>query len=451
MARLHLHPILLCRLMRPVRRLRTVLSAELITALALLVVGGPVLVFPDLLPAASRTSVVTALTLVALGVALLMLHPWKKLRVGLWLFLLAVVASWASMPVHDLLGLRHFAGIGVGILAMAILATWCTTPDRLLSAGFLFALGSIAVLITGLLGTSVNVGKFIGVLRELPEPLVTWLPEIWLGLPGIDEIDGTGYVNSNALAGTALLLVPTCCAVAIAAASRRCHRLTMAAAIGAAFVGLLVLTITRSRTALTAALVTLAVLTIHWFWDRKRLLVALLVLAAGLAYWVATFGGETNLLRDSALTRVEIWKRGMDRLVEAPWLGIGINQFHDLPFLANQGTPYRVAHVHNILLQVALDVGLVGLSGYVIFHLTLLFDANRLAPQRDVAGRIAAGAGVSLLGVHLFGIADAIALGAKVGLFQWLCAGLILAASRLQSPVDEHNPTGSAPGIARFS
>jgi hypothetical protein len=61
----------------------------------------------------------------------------------------------------------------------------------------------------------------------------------------------------------------------------------------------------------------------------------------------------------------------------------------------------------------------------------LLLHANRAARFDTVAGRIAAGAGFALVAVHLFGVGDAVALGAKVGAFQWFCAGLVLAAARV--------------------
>jgi len=43
-------------------------------------------------------------------------------------------------------------------------------------------------------------------------------------------------------------------------------------------------------------------------------------------------------------------------------------------------------------------------------------------------------AGLSLLSVHIFGLLDAVALGTKVGILQWLACGLVLAAWRLQKP-----------------
>src|SRR5262245_3703685 len=91
-------------------------SSGLIAAVALLLICGPIMVFPDVLSAAWRTSIVTLITLAALGVAAGLLRGSRLFNIGLWLFVFAVAASWALTPVRDLLAARHFAGIGVGIL-----------------------------------------------------------------------------------------------------------------------------------------------------------------------------------------------------------------------------------------------------------------------------------------------------------------------------------------------
>ena len=60
--------------------------------------------------------------------------------------------------------------------------------------------------------------------------------------------------------------------------------------------------------------------------------------------------------------------------------------------------------------------------------LRLGVDGGGVVNRRAFLGRLmAAGAALSLVAVHLFGLTDAIALGAKVGLFQWLCAGILIA------------------------
>lgn len=410
-------------------------SLKLIAALTLLVVCGPVLLFPELLPVPRRTSVVTLVSVTALGLGLAMLQPWKRLRLGLWLFLLAVVASWAAMPGHDLVGLRHFAGVGVGVLAMAVVATWCTTSERLMTATLIFALASTGILTLGLLSTPIDAIKFAD--PKEPTSRLLWAPRFRLDLPGMRT---TGEVNANALGGTALMLLPMCAGLTTGAfLGGRRRRLPLVIGGVATMVAVAVLGITLSRMALIATLLTFVVWGLRCHRGRRWVLLALLLgtvgLAAGATYWRATapksFQDGIRSTRNTVIIRVTVWKDAMDRLRAAPWLGIGISQFHEVPRTSAIFGKMLLPNAHNVLIQVALDVGVLGLLGYVLLFSTLLLMADRIARTPGAAGHIVAGAGLSLVGVHLFGIADAVALGAKVGVFQWLCSGLILAAAHL--------------------
>ena len=441
----------------------TVLPSKPGAALAFLVVGGPILVFPDFLPVSWRTDVVTLVTLAAIGLGLVMLHPWKPFRLGLRLFLLAVVASWAVMPVHDLSGLRHFAGIGAGVLGMAAVATWCRTTDRLVTATLLFALVATGILSVGFLGTHLPKGKLLvdasQVFEQTPSAtydvekyLYPWKPNVQLELPGLEG--NAGWVNANALGGTALMLLPTCGGLAAAAFLSRRRRYLMALAGGVATtVAVTVVGMVQSRVALLAAALTLIVLSLRWRRGRRWVLLALLLATVGVACAAvqsraaapANFALGIERTRMNVLARVAIWQDGVDQLMESPWLGIGISQFHEIGRAQDLGGETHVAHAHNTLLQVALDVGLLGLAGYVLLMGTLLLKADRAARIPGIAGRVAGGAGLSLVGLHLFGLGDAIALGAKVGLFQWLCAGLILAVSHLPPLAREGRVAEGAP------
>jgi len=416
-------------------------SPPLIASAVLLVVCGPFLLFPDMLPVGWRTSVVTLITVTAFALGVFLVQPWKKLRPGLWLFVAAVVASWIATPGHDLVGLRHFSGIGFGILAMAVVASWCITTDRLVIMAILFALAATGVLILGLLSTSIHLAEKFVVIAPLAPALFSWLPEFKLGLPGLDVSE---TVNANALGGTALLVLPACGGLAAAAlVGQGRRRSALLAGAASTVVGIAVLGLTLSRTAWLAAMLTLVLLASRWRRGRSVILLALLIVIVGLAFgakgWQATspesFNEGAGLARRAALERVAIWRDGLRRLREAPWLGVGINQFHEPgPTVDVHGRRIPDAHAHNMLLQVALDIGVPGLCAYLILLCALLLMADQAARRPDMAGRIAGGSGLSLVAVHLFGLGDAIALGAKVGLFQWLCTGMILAAWRLHRP-----------------
>jgi putative inorganic carbon (HCO3(-)) transporter len=135
-----------------------------------------------------------------------------------------------------------------------------------------------------------------------------------------------------------------------------------------------------------------------------------------------------------AATRLELWSRAITAIRDFPLTGVGMNMFRRVMpvmypvFLTLPEAD--VAHVHNHLLQAALDLGLPGLIAYLAIWFgaaALLIHTLRTTTrsERWIAGGLAAG----MIAYFLFGTADTIALGAKVGIFFWLALALIVASS----------------------
>jgi O-antigen ligase len=413
------------------------LTRNSILAGLLLVAGAPILAVPELVPAWIRTPVVASATIAAAVVGLLILrrsHP-RAGALAAGLFVTALI-GWAR--AHDAGAvLSHFAGIGAGVLAMGIAASWCVTERRLALAATAFALCGAALLLAGVMGAPKPPSKFF----SFPE-LYEVLPRFFLGLPGLKT---SGYVNLNALGGTALLIGPLSAALAIgyfkgAVQSRGMGMLGLAVAL----LALLVVAYSQSRSAwfAAAALLTMAFLKIANHRVRRVAVVAVVVLASLSVVAVLRSGRPetpqatarpTGTALRSAQQRLAIFRQALDHLRSTPWLGIGLNEFRFVYQPPPGGRRRGLAHAHNIFLQTALDVGLIGLGAYVGL-LVLLFA--RATAARDGPSKIAAfltiGAAASLLGGLLFGLGDAIALGAKVGIFQWLASGFILAGWDLQ-------------------
>lgn len=410
----------------------------------MLAVSTPFLFFPDLLPQPIRLWVVASAAVAALVAGGVLVATWPRLRYFVWLLILATIVAWFAMPAHDDLALRHFAGIALGLLAMGAVARWCRTEARLTAAAALFVAAAAGAVIVGLASISVDTTKFINTDSVRARPLFTQLPRLQLGLPGLQN---DGRVNTNALAGTALLVAPMCVALVFLPRRRMRHEFALRLlGIGSTVVVLLALGLTLSRTAWLAAWITLLVFSLSC--RRWRRVIGVLAWMAMTAVAVAAlmhlrssqpddFDQGVKYTQSSAQERLDIWRHAVAQLKARPIIGIGINQFH-LAYAprivyGSENVAHAHAHAHNELLQVALDVGLLGLVGYLGLHLGLLIRAAQAARARaTAAGAIAAGAGMSLVALHLFGVGDAIALGAKVGLFLWVAAGLILAAWRLQ-------------------
>jgi len=103
--------------------------------------------------------------------------------------------------------------------------------------------------------------------------------------------------------------------------------------------------------------------------------------------------------------------------------------------------PFLFRSSHNIFLQVAIDLGLPGLAAYLALVLSFGFVAWRT--HRQVADRmlrsLVAGLAAGFLAHHVYGLTDAITLGAKPGLIFWAFIGLIAAMHG--QVVEERNQT----------
>jgi hypothetical protein len=401
-----------------------------------LVLCGLGLIFPELVPTGSRIPFVGLAGTLALGFGVWLAWTVDRLAGAAAALLgMTAVVSWWTHDRSSVEMLHHFGGLSIGVLSMGVVASACVTERRVLGAAGVFVSGALVILAVGLAAVDINTGKFVGVLREIPAGLTTWLPRAQLPLPGLDP---GGMVNPNALGGVVLLVVPTTWAVFRVMPPAGWWAGFRVVAITGVGLGILILLTVRSRTGLAAALVVGLIMGL-WrmqgsLWSRA--MTALVV--AAVAVWGSMYGGEFRLVADSARTRGVIWGAAMERVIDNPLGGIGINQFRSIPGSEAIGVPSTVAHAHNTLLQVALDLGLPGLIAYVTLLARLLAVAVVARGRGGRHNRLAAGAGWSLVAVHVFGIADAITLGAKVGLFVWLNAGLILASLSGQS--------GTAPG-----
>jgi putative inorganic carbon (HCO3(-)) transporter len=310
------------------------------------------------------------------------------------------------------------------------------------AGAFLVAGGVLAIL--GLLGTT-WIGKFSAL-----NAVTAHIPKVIRGVPGAES----GF-QPNAVAGCLVLFVPVQIAL-LAEGARWWHApgdgrvagwpLFIQGALLALTAGTLVLT--QSRGAGVGLLVALAAAALAWVGPRTRALI-LMAIAAGvvvtitldparlLEFTVSRLGaGVANDLS----SRAEVWSRAVYGIHDFPLTGMGMNTFRKvMPILyPTLQTPrqFDVVHAHNHLLQAALDLGLPGLVAYLAIWLGTAGLLVRVYRRSDVRSHraMAGGLGAGLIAYFMFGMTDAIALGAKVGVLFWMTLALCVSLHQVALP-----------------
>lgn len=247
-----------------------------------------------------------------------------------------------------------------------------------------------------------------------------------------------GTANANLLAGVLAVTLPPALVMALFAPPAGGRALPVVAA--AAMVGAIVLSQSRAGLVLVA-LIVWGVLAGRW----RRLWWAAPIGAVVVAALLLFLPDAPSLLLDSNSFggwegRLEIWQRALYALQDFPITGIGFGQFtvviptlYPYFILASAEPP---DHAHNLALQVALDVGLIGLFAYG----WLLWESGRGLWQRRMAavgahGRTAAqwvayGMLLSLATMLLHGLIDAPLWGTRPAFVAWIVlAGGVVGGS----------------------
>ena len=181
-------------------------------------------------------------------------------------------------------------------------------------------------------------------------------------------------------------------------------------------------------------------------WPRLVLALPVVILAIAVAIWRIGFDrvGVWLLALPTAADaggkaagRLELWNRAFDMIQDFPFTGIGLNTFPVVvrvlyPLVVNDpNTP--VPHAHDFLLQVAIDLGLPGLTCFLLLLAAAAVGLVRAWKIRQGWERgLVAGVGAGLIGQLIFGLTDAVTLGAKPGIFLWAMLGAAVALG--QSP-----------------
>jgi putative inorganic carbon (hco3(-)) transporter len=251
-------------------------------------------------------------------------------------------------------------------------------------------------------------------------------------------------VHPNIMASVMVLLLPLPLALfafPITAPGRllRYRLLLRVALVVAAFLMGGVLLLTKSRGGYIAAAA--GVLALLWLLGRRKLALALLVIALGLGVWVVGFGGSAETTLDlidqgadpaTMAFRVNVWRVALWMLADFPFTGVGMGTFNDVAALLYPFYETQNPGVHNVYLQAGVDLGLPGLIAYLALVGLVVWMAGQAvrrlkdaesAPLRSIA--IGGLSGMIALLVH--GLVDNTVWNTRAAFLPWLMMGMLTA------------------------
>jgi O-antigen ligase len=153
--------------------------------------------------------------------------------------------------------------------------------------------------------------------------------------------------------------------------------------------------------------------------------------------WLVQRGWMTRPATMSWAARVEVWSRALWASAEFPLTGLGMDMFRRsawemYPFF-QMAYGQDFGHAHNILLQVALDLGLPGLISYLALLVGLLVAGwwSYRSSTNQFTRLITLGGIVGLATHALWSFVDALPLGARTNVHWWAMAALLATTSNL--------------------
>ena len=413
--------------------------------------AAPLLIFPSVRPRLTALALGVLVVLWALRL-LARREPWPVTPFNgpLLLLGLSILASlWASTTPE--FTLPKAAGLVLGF-AVFRATTFAVANRRTLGISLAaFCLVALAMVTVGALAAQ-WLDK-VAILAQLSHQI----PRLISSLPDLR----TAGVHPNQIAGLLTLTVPLAVVLPTVTLRRyrgvaRCVWMTVSLVFVAFVGGALLLTQSRSgwigAVAGLVAMVALAGLSSPGRWQRalgaSLPLLVLLALATSVlcvgpqALGEALYGRDSDTAVEAMIGtvsmagRVEIWGRSLSAIEDFPLTGCGLGSFRQVVRvmypLSLVGPEFDIGHAHNVFLQTALDVGLPGLIAYLSLLILAVATCWRWARRgeawlRPVAWALAGG----LVGLHVYGLTDALALGAKPGVALWLALGLVASLEQV--------------------
>jgi hypothetical protein len=370
--------------------------------------------------------------------------PRTILDPAMVLILIQVFATCLLVP--DLLfSLPKVTGVLFGILVFYALVT-LLTDKRIIKTGlFAFLFGGTFFSMIGLMGINwdydslvFSLARLLGIhldktvyTRQVIPFLERMIPRVDFRLPGAEM----GF-NGNAIGGAIILVFPVILALFLPYLRKKTlySRIwEQKSAVFLLFLGLMtisgVLFLTLSVASWAALSISLWIIFFSKKWKAVTAIVlvsavflSFLIFPAKISRFASTVGNELD--PEKIEYRIKWWNIAVQSIREHPLFGVGMNRMR-----LHKDIGYKRAHVHNQYLQTAAELGLPALFAYLALLGGVFFMCVTIQRRagKDWIKRAALGLGSGQLAFGLFGLIDAIPLGAKVGIFFWLSLALIIA------------------------
>jgi putative inorganic carbon (HCO3(-)) transporter len=396
----------------------------------------------------------------------------------LLLAVMVLVSLWTTYDISYSLG--KIAGVVFGFGVFFTVVRLCDNKRGLwISLGVFTAVG-LMMAVLGLVGTN-----WAGITKiSFFTAITSHIPGLITGLQGAES----GF-NANEVSGTLVWILPMALLfIAVALLSFRNIKHVFGK-IGNVFIVLIllgisffiaaVLVLTQSRGAYFG--ITAAILCMIFFGLPKKgkwvfiVAILILVIASGLFFsshraeindWLnpSTLADNPSLSLDSLKKRVEIWSTAIKGIQDFPFTGMGLNVFRKLGTILYPDSMLvsysDLGHAHNEFLQAGVDLGIPGMIAFISLYIGSFWmlvqtwktsfrqEKNQRVDELDHQGHVKSekglqgpfiralvlGLGGGLLAHLVYGMVDAVALGAKPGFVFWMLLGLISGLFALVTP-----------------
>ena len=356
----------------------------------------------------------------------------ERTVLDLGILILVIQVFTTCLVVPDVtFSLGKIAGVVFGIaLFYAVVALLKT--EKLIKAGIiLFIIGGFIFSCIGILGMIRYSGKYLDELFKIS----TLIPKLNFKLPGAEE----GF-HPNAVGGILILIIPLYFILIFSCRQRKeqnpLGRIKKRPIFIPGLIGLVVMSIVLILTQSRGSWIGLIISCIILFMLGKKgkkwglifvfLFIFVYIMLIGfnkIPLSIEEMEGKLDL-------RIKTWNFAVEVIGEHPVFGIGMNQLRKDPLLH-----YTRAHAHNHLLHTGSELGIPGLVAYLAILMGagfMCYEVWRKSNARWMR-MVALGLGCGQLAHFIFGMADSIPLGAKVGIFFWFSLALIAAMYNFMS------------------